>query len=141
MSDTYDFTVKIQFRVEADTEYDALSSAFDVEDSLTRASITESMGGHAHVVRAGSPIMFNFRHSGKKLPSGPAYSDGRRAVRNRRLARLLSEFTVRLRDVLGRERDYSVFEPTEERAINRARLHMYHDTSALSPEVVSVTRS
>lgn len=143
MPETYDFSVTIGFRVEADNEHDALQAALNTESSLNDASMRSSHGGRQSVVRVKAPTFSRFRKTGKKLPEYAAVRSGYADTirRKKLLTPLLSHWLVRVGDKRGKEYLYKVEEPTEPRAIERARLKHVHENHAASyPSLIAVNK-
>lgn len=141
--ETYDFEVTIGFRVTADSKHDALRAALDVEASLNDSSIRASYG-RTTVMRVLAPVMKRFRQTALAMPENPVQRN--RADESHRYGRLLTpllfEWTVVLSDQWGKEhvvRDVTA--PTRERAIDDAKVKLYHSKSIMGPDVVSAQRT
>lgn len=138
--ETYSFEVVIGFRVEADNKHDALKGALDTESSLNEASI-QTLSGNATVVRSIAPALQHFKPFDGSIPERPAVRT--RAVefghRNMMLDPLKFNWQVTLRWQDGREYTYTVTEPTESAAIERARITCYHKTSHLGAGLTLVS--
>jgi len=140
----YNFYIGIGFRVEADTEYDAMQAALATEQSLNEAGIRSSRGSHAHVIRHKAPELRGkprgiLRRTNQAMPEFSAVNT--RSNWTELVDQFRKWWVVTLHPVASydiADRTYRVKEPTEERAIEAARLKLSHETSHRGSEVVEV---
>ena len=140
MRETYNFNIIVGFRVEADNEHDALRAALNAESSLNEASLRESRGATSRVVRVKAPLLRAFKRTHKDtMPESPVERSSRDTIGRMRniLAPLSHKWAVALR-WHGKDYSYNVDAPTEEQAIEKARVDCYHETSHMGTSLVSV---
>jgi hypothetical protein len=137
---TYDFEIKIAFRITADNKHDALQAALAAEESLNTTSLHASYSGTTTLVRVKPPTMTRFRQTVTPMPNEPVTRSSKDEIsrRGRYLMPLKDEYIVTL-EKHGKQYRIPVTAPSREAAIDAAKAKLYHDKGHLAPTLLSVS--